>query len=106
MTRYCAYPLGWLIIALGAFALGWLTNRAAARRVDRLIFAIIRLLLDGNRSMTGYDIAKRIDLPYGPTQVILARLEGEQILTSEWGEKTEQGHRRRYYRLHQWTDAL
>lgn len=65
--------------------------------------ALLRVLLeDPHAERYGLELGKAAHLPSGTLYPILARLEGEGWVTSDWeqiDEATEGRRRRRYYRM-------
>jgi DNA-binding PadR family transcriptional regulator len=65
----------------------------AARAVARA------LLADPDSRHWGYSLAQQSDIPSGVLYPILARMEAEKWLASDWDNPDDTGPRRRYYRL-------
>jgi len=65
--------------------------------LDRVLRAFLE---DSTAPRYGYDLMKAAKLPSGTLYPMLARLEDEELVTSEWETPTEDGQRpRKYYKL-------
>jgi PadR family transcriptional regulator PadR len=65
--------------------------------LERVLRAFLE---DASAPRYGYDLMKAARLPSGTLYPMLARLEDEKLVTSEWETPTEDGQRpRKYYKL-------
>jgi DNA-binding PadR family transcriptional regulator len=68
-------------------------------RMGRASRRVLLTLLSGATNLSGFPIGRAAQVGYGHVYIVLARLEHEEWVTSDWGEPNKYGDRRRFYRL-------